>query len=527
MANKSPAPTAPNGRQGGPGKKPRPLPPTKFQQHKEAVNRLQENTNKALLNSRAYFDAERLARVSPTILRQLEESSDEPTNEAKDNQPIAYGRPAYPDQQDPNDESNESGEQGQLAEEVQSSNDGSTTTGGRLANRAKKIMGDGGEKAKETLKAEAKKKAVQAAKKAAGKMATRALARFALMNPYVLGALAIIGGILILIIVAFVLIMAISGGGDVSASGSSATVGFGSTVRSVDISKLERVLDGNINTVEKAQEILAEVASAKIDLQNNPAALTILNDIETAAKAIIDDPSNAALVSIQADIIKQKGAALSRQLTNIFGDCAGVRCLDVEPIGQAASGHCGRAAVMMVVHFINKGVVNAEYNPNEHLIVRDGILLNKPGIKTCVSASFIDEKAPPGRGDWGRFSWSNAPTGDETQKKNYLLAAVQRSLAGGDPVVLSVKPGGTFDGKHFVTIIGYDVNDANSDGGTYIIHNPFPDGVHARTKYGNSSTARKLTGRHLHRYMGDAGNPHNSSIIIRKVYWDNPDLISL
>lgn len=513
MANQSPAPKAPHGRQSGPGKKLRPLPPTKFQQHKEAVNRWQENADKAQLNGRVWFDAERLARISPTILRQLEWNSSESTNEADDNQPIAYGRPAYPDQQDPNDESNESGEQGQLAQETQSSDDEPTTTGGQLANRAKKIMGEGGEKAKEALKNEVKKKAVELAKKKAVELAAKALARLALMNPYVLTALAIIGGVLILIILVFVLIMAIAGGGDVSGSGTSSTVSYS---RKVDTSALESLLKGDISTTDDAQKVLNEVSRLKTEFNANQTALAILQKIEGAAQAIISDPATA---TEQAKIIRENFKKLDLLNANDIRDCAGVKCLDVEPIGEEQKSHCGRAAVLMVIRFINKGVSNPRYEDEGQIIERNGVLLNNPSLATCVSPAAMNRLSPDDRKGWAKHHYGEVKGEDQ---KNFVLQAIQNSLIGGDPVVLYLNPGATLsNSQHIVTVIGYDPNDEPEELGTYIINNPNVGSVTARTKYGDSTRNKKLTGEWIKQFMGggNRGPYPEGSVMIREKYW--------
>ncbi len=321
----------------------------------------------------------------------------------------------------------------------------------------------------------------------------------------------IVGSVVIVMGVIALLIFAIgaSAGTDAAANGTTPVqaVDTGSTA---DLKQIETVLAGGIDTRTKAEQLLAAARQLKISLANNAGAQALVSDIEVAAQKLLDQFDDETVRDQQLTIIKDKIKALQRLLPAPGADSTtlpnGVSVLKVPGVGESRQGQCGVASVTMVLLFLaqERGVsyVNPDlFDANTRLTNR-----NKLG-NTCVGPGYLTSQAKvigSPKTDWTPV-YITPHTEGVTVSKQGVLEIIQRSLAGGDPVILLLGPGGIFDNQHIFPVVGYD-----SSTDTYYINNPYVKDKHNPNDTGvilhtNQSGGRgrgvPLTGQHLMDHM--------------------------
>lgn len=493
-------------------RKPTPKPvKTKFQPTEEERTRLRRNAERARRASGAFVD------VSRTIMRQIDEK--ETVREAPEPEfDPGYARvsPAIlrqisgdtPDQ--PAEEVDEGREQGMQGEQNQPGSSVANEMGRRFGQRA---MSRG----KQEL---AKRFTQQATKKATGQAVKRIAAQVALKNPYVLAAIGIVVAVIAVIVIVFIFVFAVANmNGDPAGSGTSATVAYASS--GSDLSKLRTTLAGRIDSADKARTIIDHITQLESKYASNDAALRLLGEAKQAAQNIIDaDPGDTATIGMQEVIIKKRIRDFLDIISIQEGDCAGATvCLDVQPIAQAARGHCGVASALMAIYYSNGNQKTEHFDPDKHISNNGGVLTDSSRYNVCMGDVTINSMVPPDKRGWTRYSWRRLPGSTEEQKRG-ILDGIIRSLEGGDPVIMYFKAGGTAGGIHIVLVVGHDANDEPDEFGfgTFIINNPNVGRTIPKTKYGLQGRSAKLTGRWLMQYMSGAADPYPNSIIIRNQY---------
>lgn len=175
------------------------------------------------------------------------------------------------------------------------------------------------DKAKDAAKRAAGKAVKKVGEQVAKKVATQAISKaataaLAATSEFWVPALIVVV-VIIALIIGLIVLFSFSGGGDVEASGTSITQSFDQT-STTDVSALRALVTGGVNTVEKANAVLVETARLRTLLSDNSRALAILETIDTAAKAIVSNPTDAVRIRTEAKKISDLFSELSALLVS-------------------------------------------------------------------------------------------------------------------------------------------------------------------------------------------------------------------
>lgn len=196
----------------------------------------------------------------------------------------------------------------------------------------------------------------------------------------------ILGGIFLLIfgiVVLFLTLLGFAGSGGAAAG--STPVQAVDTTSNTDLTGLAATLSGGKVTAAKAKQLLSTTATLRNQLAGNTAALTLLDDIDTAAKAIIASPDENT-INKQSDIINTKLDALFPLLPKALRILAIAQSL----IGTPNSNYYSPDPVNACASFVSTVLKKAKVFPNSCPIIRRAPELPKELLSTGATQVVAD-----------------------------------------------------------------------------------------------------------------------------------------